>query len=525
MGHLFEELKRRNVVRVGIAYVVVGWLIIEVIDTIAPRLGMPEWVPTFFIIAVLVGLPIALLFSWAYEVTPEGVMKTEEVDRSASITHSTGRKLDRVIIAALVLALGYFVWDKFGVEEQPTSGGKPVTIAGIEAPIIAVLPFVNLSLDPNHAFFADGLAEDLITRLSSWRAFPVIARSSSFKYRGENVDLKRVGAELGVRYVVEGSVRRANDRIRVTARLIDVTSGENVWAETYDRRVTDVFALQDEISAIIAASLVGDLTRAEGERARQAGTQNFEAWSLYQLGLQHFDLYTLEDFAEARRLFEQAVELDARFATAHGYAAVAGYSEIIMGRSGPLEQLVASITKSARRAVELDARDPVAHLGLALSYLAGAKVTIALESISRAVDLNPSMPEAWIWLGFAQILAGNPDITITATKRAQQLNPQGPMVWIYDNFALAYWELGRYAEGLDAARRLVASKPSYFTGYAYIAMNAVALGRLDEARAAIIEGRRVRPDLSLALMQNYFGVSRPDIDARRNDALRKAGLE
>ena len=135
------------------------------------------------------------------------------------------------------------------------------------------------------------------------------------------------------------------------------------------------------------------------------------------------------------------------------------------------------------------------------------------------------MPEAWIWLGWAQVLAGNPQAAIAASLRAQRLNPQGPMVWIYENLALAYWEVGRYAEALELARQLVATQPAYFTGYAYIAMNAIALGKIDEARAAIAEGRRVQPDLSLALMQGYFGVSRPEVDARRNDALRAAGLD
>ena len=198
----------------------------------------------------------------------------------------------------------------------------------------------------------------MITRLSSWRAFPVIARNSSFQYRGGNVDLKRVSRELGVRYVVEGSVRRAGERIRVNAQLIDAPSGEHVWAETYDRKVADVFTLQDEISAIIAASLVGDLTRAEGERARQRGTNNLEAWSLYQLGLQHFDQYTLAGFAEARGMFQRAAEVDPRFATPQGQLAVAGLSELMLGRSGPHEEFVASLMSSARRAVELDPRDP-----------------------------------------------------------------------------------------------------------------------------------------------------------------------
>jgi len=353
----------------------------------------------------------------------------------------------------------------------------------------------------------------------------VIARNSSFQYRGGDVDLKRVSRELGVRYVVEGSVRRAGERIRVNAQLIDAPSGEHVWAETYDRKVADVFTLQDEISAIIAASLVGDLTRAEGERARQRGTNNLEAWSLYQLGLQHFDRYTLAGFAEARGMFQRASEVDPLFATPQGQLAVAGLSELMLGRSGPHDEFVASLMSSARRAVELDPRDPVAHLGLTGAYLAAGDIKNGLASSKKAVDLNPSMPMAWIWLGWAQLLAGDPEATITATERARKLNPQGAMVWIHDSFASAYWELGHYDEALEAAQRLVATQPTYLTGYAYIAMNAVALGRLEEARAAITEGRRVQPDLSLDLMQNYFGVSRPTIDARRNAALREAGLE
>ena len=275
-----------------------------------------------------------------------------------------------------------------------------VAVLPDDRPAIAVLPFNNLSPDPEQAFFADGLAEDLITRLSSWRAFPVIARNSSFQYRGGDVDLKRVSRELGVRYVVEGSVRHAGERIRVNAQLIDATSGQHVWAETYDRRIVDVFALQDEISALIAASLVGDLTRAEGERAHQRGTNNIEAWSLYQLGIQHFDRYTLEGFAEAREMFRRAAEIDPRFATPQGQLAIAGLSELMLGRVLS-EKFVATLMSSARRAVELDPRDPVAHLGLGGAYIAAGDIKNGLASSQKAVDLNPSMPMAWIWLGWA----------------------------------------------------------------------------------------------------------------------------
>ena len=496
---IIQQLYQRKMFRITAGYLAVAWVLWQVVGTTCPAFECSVQFQKSIFWFLIAGLPITLAIAWVNWKTAilvgsgllAGATVMFFVMRGPATETETAAIMPPVEVAQPAPEPNTDIEGKFIAAPQTTSDMAKVPDFG-GRPAIAVLPFDNLSPDPDQAFFADGLAEDLITRLSSWRAFPVIARNASFQYRGGNVDLKRVSAEFGVRYVVEGSVRRAGDRIRVTAQLIDGTSGEHVWAETYDRKVTDVFALQDEMSAIIAASLVGDLTRAEGERAHQRGTHNLEASSFYQLGLQHFDRYTLDDFADARRLFEQAAELDPRFATALGHVAIAGYSELMLGHSGPRKKLFADMMTSARRAVELDARDPAAHLGLAGIYLAEGEVTNALESIERAVDLNPSMPEAWIWLGFTQILTGNPQMTITATARAQRLNPQGAMVWIYDNFALAYWELGRYDEGLDAARRLVATQPMYFTGYAYIAMNAVALGRLDEARAAIIEGRRER---------------------------------
>jgi TolB-like protein/class 3 adenylate cyclase len=438
-----------------------------------------------------------------------------------------------VAVAMLAGTVAYLTWPRTPPSVAATPDGAArasATEVAADAdfggrPAIAVLPFDNMSADPEQAFFADGIAEDLITRLSTWRAFPVIARNSSFQHRGGNLDLKRISAELGARYLVEGSVRRAGDRIRVTAQLIDATTDQHVWAQAYERPIADLFALQDEISSTIAASLVGDLTRAEGERARQRGTDDLEAWSLYQLGMQHANRYTLEEFSEAGAFFKRAVERDPRFATAWGQLALSRVMEIMLGATGVREAMVSAAFESARRAVELDARDPVAHAALGGAYLAAGDPRNGIDSTQRAVDLNPSMPEAWIWLGWAHVLAGNPEAAIAASERARRLNPQGPMVWIYENLAIANWEIGRHEEGLDLARQLVATQPAYFTGYAFIAMNAVALGQIDEARAAIAAGRRVRPDLSLHLIQGYFGVSRPEFDTRRNVALRQAGLE
>ncbi len=399
----------------------------------------------------------------------------------------------------------------------PAFGGRPA---------IAVLPFDNLSPDPEQAFFADGLAEDLITRLSTWRAFPVIARGSSFQYRGGSKDLKRVSAELGARYLVEGSVRRSGDRIRVTAQLIDAPSGEHVWAETYDRQVTDVFALQDEVSTMIAASLMGDVARAEKNRARQRGTGNLEAWSLYQLGLQSADRLTREGNADARQLFERAVAIDPHFATALANLVMTNLWDVALGWSDEPEQKVKDAFAVARRAADVDPRDPLAHVALSWTYIVAGDQRNGLDSARTAADLNPSMPDAWNWLSWAQLMAGDPQSAIVSSERVQRLDPQGPMASLTnDNLANAYWELGRYEAGLEASRRLLAARPEYYPGHVYAAFNYVSLGRIDEARAAIVAARRLQPDLSIETIQRIYGVSRPEIDARRNAALRQAGLE
>lgn len=541
---LFKELQRRNVFRMAAGYLVSSWLLAQVADLVLNNIGAPEWAMKFILLLLALGFPVVLFFSWAYELTPDGIKRESEIDRSESMTHVTSRKLDRAIILVLVLALAYFAFDKFALSPSHsaatpapnvTAGDKtaPNSIEGgnwlanlDDRPAIAVLAFDNLSPDPEQAFFADGLAEDLITRLSSWRAFPVIARHSSFQYRGGNVDLKAVSETLGARYIVEGSVRRDATRVRVSAKLIDASTGETVWADTYDGEVADVFALQDEVSASIAASLVVDLNRAEAERARQRGTDNLEAWSLYQLGLQHAYLFTREDLKEARRLYSLAVERDPSFATALAQLSFANLWEVVLGWNDAPGETISGTLEIARRAVALDPRDPTAQAALGWAYLMSGDLTNGLDAARRAVQLNPSMPEAWGWLSWAQLLAENTAECISAAEHTQRLDPQGFISSIInDNLSQAYWQEGRYEEGLQAAGRLLAELPDYFLGHVYVAMNAVGLGQIEDARAAINKARAMQPALSLELVQGSYGVVRPGLDARRNAALRQAGLQ
>jgi TolB-like protein/class 3 adenylate cyclase len=465
----------------------------------------------------------------AFRVGPEGAAK-------AAPAPSRVRWLAVGAMVALV-SLGGALWLRqpgapASAPTAPAAAATPARPAAAlvppgfdERPAIAVLPFDNLSTDPEQAFFADGLAEDLTTRLSSWRAFPVISRTSSFQYRGDKIDLKRVGTELGARYLVEGSVRRAGGRIRIAAQLIDATSDQHLWAETYDRDIADVFAVQDEISATIAASLVGDLNRAEAERARQRGTDNLEAWSLYMLGVQSKNELGFAAVADQRSLLERAVALDPRFATAQAELAYLYMAETMIGGGQAREKLIAAALDRARLAAELDSREPLAQIVLTWVHFSQGDLPKGLASARQAVELNPSMPEAWIWFGWGQLLAGDPEACIAATERAQKLRPHWQGVENpNDNLASAYFEAGRYREGLEAGRRLVEAQPEFYA-YVRVAQNAAALGRIDEARAAVAEARRLLPSVSLEVIQQIYGVSRPEIDARRNALLRRAGLE
>jgi serine/threonine-protein kinase len=394
-----------------------------------------------------------------------------------------------------------------------------------DRPAVAVLPFENRSGDPEQEYFADGLAEDLITRLSQWRSFPVIARNSSFVYKGRAVDAKRVAADLGVRYVVEGSVRKGGSRVRIVARLTDATSGESVWAKTYDRELDDVFAVQDEISEAIATELAGDLQRAEHERAQRRPPENLEAWGLYQRALPLLLRFTREDNDRARALLERAITLDGRFAPALARLVQLEVFEIVFAWKDADEETLGTLLAQARRAIDADPREPLAHMSLSFVLMAANKEE-ALEAARRALDLNPSMPEALCAYAYLMLMTGHsPDESIAIVKRAMRLSPRDPAEWMYhDVLAGAYLFDERFAEGLAAARRLNAIVPGYYFGYLWCAMNAAGLGRFEEARDFVRQAQQFVPDLSAAIVRRCLGAMAPEVDRRITTALRESGL-
>jgi len=326
----FAELKRRNVVRVGLAYAVIGWFLAQIAEFAFENFDAPPWVLKSFVVLLLLGLPIALFFAWAFELTPDGVKREKDVDRSKSITPTTGRKLDFVIIGALGLALAYFIWERqanVGQVEPDTQTSVANDTENSEAVAnnrsIAVLPFVNMSSDPENEYFADGLSEELLNQLAQISDLQVAGRTSSFSFKGKNQDLREIGATLGVANVLEGSVRRQGDLVRVTAQLIRAADGFHLWSNTYDRTMDDVFVIQDDISANVAAAMKIVLDEPSRLRMQRAGVRNVEAFVEFQKGGELFQLAhdgmgkLMEHLRGGIVHFDRAIELVPDFAAAH----------------------------------------------------------------------------------------------------------------------------------------------------------------------------------------------------------------
>ena len=331
---LVSELKRRNVIKVAIAYAVAAWLLIEVSVTTFPMLRLPEWTATFVTVLLMIGFPLALIFAWAFELTPEGIKLEKHVDRSQSTAHMPGRKFDYLIIAVLVLALGYFAFDKFVLDpsrdaelvqtttEVVTEQAAETGNSWIPDKSIAILPFVNMSSDPEQEYFSDGISEELLNVLSKLPGLRVVARTSSFQFKGENRDVIDIGQQLNATLVLEGSVRTAGLQIRITAQLIDARNGFHLWSETYDRELENIFVVQDEISAAIVDALKGHLGLQGDVTPRATAAVNAEAYEAYLRGRYLVVQRIRASIEGAVGQFEKALALDP-YSSRHRLSAVA----------------------------------------------------------------------------------------------------------------------------------------------------------------------------------------------------------
>jgi adenylate cyclase len=380
-------------------------------------------------------------------------------------------------------------------------------------PAVAILPFTNLSRDPEQEYFSDGLTEDLITALAAWRSFPVIARNSSFVYKGPAVDVKRVGRELGARYVLEGSVRKAGNRIRVTAQLVDAETGHHVWAERYDRALEDVFELQDEITRRIAPIIAPELEQTELRKSTAKRSESLTAWDCYLRGAALLHAYTCESNADARAMFERAIALDPHYSEAWTGLAYSHLRDIDLGCTGDREASLAMGFEIVRRAVTLDDASSAAHLCLGQAYVWAEQYDLAIAETEAAVELNPNNARACMALGNRLDLAGRTEEGISQMERSLQLNPRDPNRFVYMGYlARAYVRLGDYETAAKRAREMVRLRPDHADAYYRLAISLGHLGRADEARAALAECERLRPGFL-----GQRAAWRPYPDAASND--------
>jgi len=409
-----DELKRRNVIRVAMVYAIVAWLIAQVTELAFDSFGTPDWAIKTVLFLLVIGFPLALLFAWAFELTPDGLKREKDVDRSKSITPRTGRKLDYSIIAVLVLALAYFAADKF-LLDAPRDVEAPQTTADKS---IAVLPFVNMSSDPEQEYFSDGMAEELLNVLSKIPGLRVSARTSSFQFKGENLDIVKIGQQLNSSLVLEGSVRTSGTSVRITAQLIDAASGFHLWSETYDRQIEDVFAVQDEISAAIVAELQEHLGLQVGAAPRVRAAENPAAHEAYLRGLYLVAQDTFAGRREAVDQFERALSHDPDYAIAH-----AGLARAILGpMSGAEVRPRAAL--HVKRAMELDPTLAEVHVAQGILFYHELRFEDALTSFRRAVQINPNYAAAYGWMGLILNLdLGRYDEAFPMRETAMRLDP------------------------------------------------------------------------------------------------------
>jgi len=408
LGQLFDELKRRNVVRVAVAYLVSAWLVLQVADVILNNIEAPDWVFSVFLLAGAICFVPVLVFSWAYELTPEGIKREREVDRSRSITPQTGRKLDQITIAMLVAVVAFVLLERLVFPGAPAGSedavvGDEVTVTSIDDKSIAVLAFDDLSPEGDQAFFAEGLSEEILNVLAQVPGLKVAGRTSSFAFKGKDADLREIGEVLNVAHILEGSVRKAGDRIRVTAQLIQASDGFHLFSKTYDRDLDDIFKVQDELAALISGALKAELS---GDEQLPATAETaIEAYDLYLLARQRIRSRNPQLMAEARDMLDQALAIDPEYAPALAQRALVVY--LLSDSTGAYGDIPESTARPEAlglldRALAIDPDLAEAHAirGLLL-YNQAATYDEALASLKRALEINPNLENAKLWLGNA----------------------------------------------------------------------------------------------------------------------------
>ncbi len=414
------------------------------------------------------------------------------------------------------------VW-RWPAEAITEPGAPPLSLPN--KPSVAVLPFENMSADQEHSFFAEGIAEDIITELSKFRSVFVIARNSSFAFKGQALKAREIGCRLGVRYIVEGSVRRFGNRIRITAQLIDAVDDTHLWAERYDREIEDIFAVQDEVTNAIITTIEPALTDSERQRARRKPPQSLDAWESYQRGLWHLYQYNIESVGQGIDFMQQSAARDPNFAAAHAGLALGLYMRFLLGASTDAAVDLDKGLAEGQRAITLDPSDPFAHVALGRIYTARGEHDRAIMHCERAISLNPSFASAHFGRAHSLWMSGRPAAALSSHDEAIRLSPNDPMLWAFmASRSMALSLLGRFEEALDLANRAM-QQPNAAMHARIGALVALGhLGRIDEAAEPLAWLHRAVPGISVSFVREILRITDPECRARYEAGLLAAGL-
>jgi TolB-like protein/Tfp pilus assembly protein PilF len=498
MPSFLSELRRRNVLRVAAAYALVAWIIIEAGSVLLPTFGATEGAFQVYVIVVLIGFVISVVLAWVFEITPEGVKLDRDVASRDRVASTSKSKMNYLIIGLLALALGVSItFNVTGLRNGEAPTGQIVA----EKPAIAVLPFVSLSNESENAVFADGIHGDILTQLANIGSCKVISRSSVMEYRNTTKNVRQIGEELDVGSVLQGSVQRVGDNVRINVQLVDARNDVNVWARTYDRQLTaqNIFDIQTEISGAIAAALETTLTPAEEVRMAARPTADLRAYSAYVSGRDNLSLRRLETLRSAREYFRQAIEYDPGYA-----AAYAGLAESVLllennHQALPQAEAFAIVRANLQKALELDPdlADAYAVKGLLESKVwqhtrVGQGNVEAEAAFRRAIELNPNHASAYMWFAMLRDGEERDEEAIELFQRSMELDPLGRIP--FTNLPMLYAQRGQNDEAIRLWLKAMQVHPEWPMPQLYIAQHLAGLGRLDESMAWIEQASALADD-------------------------------
>ncbi|MGH8101924.1 MAG: tetratricopeptide repeat protein [Chthoniobacterales bacterium] len=473
----FSELKRRNVYKVAVAYVVIAWLTIQAASIFLPAFNAPQWAMQIVILILVVGFPVALILSWAFEITPEGIKLESEIDPAKSITRKTGRKIAAFTAVVAAIAAAMLVFQLVRTRPTPplSMNASPVSNKSI-----AVLPFANLSGDPQNAYFSEGVQDEILTRLAKIAELKVISRTSTQRFKSAPEDLRQIAQQLGVANILEGSVQKANDQVRVNVQLINALTDAHLWADTYDRKLTDIFAVESDIAKTIAESLQAKLTGSEKNAIAKKPTENPEAHELYLKGRYFWNRRTGANLQKAADYFQQAIEKDPRYALAFSgladcHVLLPAYAEL---GSNPRDELPKAL-EAAHRAVELDDTLCEAHTSLARALASDLQLVAASPEFKRAIELNPNYATAHQWFGEYLQSQGHLEEALSELKRAEELDPLSLIINSVLGFALD--TVGKSDEAIAQLHKTIEIDPNFGSAHGQLGNVLEHRGRLKEA--------------------------------------------